>query len=69
MTRRRPPKWAESLNARDVDDIMDAALQGTGPRTKRKQFAWRGHRLVLTFTNLRALVDTIAGEPVCCRWG
>jgi hypothetical protein len=57
--------WINRLKPGDVTSIMDAAVRH---RRSGARFVWGGHKLVVQHTTFRALVDTVDGKPVCCRY-
>jgi hypothetical protein len=65
-------KKLDDLTAAEVTELCTAAQhawdRSDKPRAKRVRFVWRERAYVSRLTNFRMLVDTVAGEPVACRW-
>lgn len=52
----------------DICDAAQAAWRDAPASAKQVRFRWKGRTYVSTMTMFRMLVNTVAGQPVACRW-
>jgi hypothetical protein len=66
-------KKLDDMTAAEVSELCTVARDAcrkTLPweRSGHARFVWRGRTYEANVAHARMLVDTVAGEPVACRW-